>query len=109
HVDRYVREGGRTSQLLASGDERGPGRTAHAAEYPAHLHIDLLPETQGAGLGRRLIETLVDELTTREVPGLHLGVDPRNTSAASFYDRLGFVRLPPETGSVTYGMRLPTR
>ena len=25
--------------------------------YPAHLHIDLLPEAQGQGLGRKLINT----------------------------------------------------
>ena len=27
-------------------------------DYPSHLHIDLLPEAQGAGFGRVLIETL---------------------------------------------------
>ena len=26
-------------------------------EYPAHLHIDLLPGVQGSGYGRRLIDT----------------------------------------------------
>ncbi len=31
--------------------------------YPSHLHIDLLPEFQGRGHGRRLIETVVDSLT----------------------------------------------
>ena len=31
---------------------------AEVDAYPAHLHIDLLPELQGQGMGRRLIDTL---------------------------------------------------
>ena len=76
-------------------------------EYPAHLHIDLLPELQRQGLGRMLIETLADALRARGVPGLHLVADPANTSAIAFYSRLGFVALPaePEVGALM-GMRL---
>ena len=107
HAGRYERTGARQSELVRSGDKRGPGRIAHAGEYPAHLHIDLLPEAQGAGLGRRLIETLLDALAYRGVPGLHLGVDPLNTGAAAFYERLGFARLPTDAGSVTFAMRIP--
>jgi ribosomal protein S18 acetylase RimI-like enzyme len=58
--------------------------------YPAHLHIDLLVSARGGGIGRRLIESLLERLRDRGVPGVHLGVDPRNTSARVFYDRLGF-------------------
>ena len=60
------------------------------AGFPAHLHIDLLPRLQGQGWGRRLIAALADELRGRGVPGLHLGVDARNTGAIAFYRRLGF-------------------
>ncbi|GAA3808641.1 GNAT family N-acetyltransferase [Cellulomonas soli] len=59
-------------------------------EFPAHLHVDLLPRLQGQGWGRRLIGRLVDELRERGVPGLHLGVDGRNGGALAFYERLGF-------------------
>ena len=65
--------------------------------YPAHLHIDLLPEAQGRGLGRRLIETLADALRAAGIPGLHLSYDPANTGAAAFYARLGFHELPSST------------
>jgi ribosomal protein S18 acetylase RimI-like enzyme len=65
-------------------------------EYPAHLHIDLLPELQRQGLGRMLIQTLVDASRARGVRGLHLVADPANTSAVAFYSRLGFVALPAE-------------
>lgn len=74
--------------------------------YPAHLHIDLLPEAQGQGWGRRLIQTLLAELRTRGVPGLHLAASDRNTGALAFYDRLGFTRLQSHPGVQAFGMRL---
>lgn len=63
-------------------------------EYPAHLHIDLLPGLQGLGLGRQLIDTLRAELASRGIPRLHLTMDPANTPARAFYDRIGFRELP---------------
>jgi ribosomal protein S18 acetylase RimI-like enzyme len=70
------------------------------ALYPAHLHIDLLPEGQGAGWGRRLIGTLLRQLRDAGVPGVQLGVGERNTGAQAFYRRLGFAPLPsaPDDG-----------
>ncbi|WP_291812333.1 GNAT family N-acetyltransferase [Cellulomonas sp.] len=62
------------------------------ASAPAHLHIDLLPRLQGQGWGRRLIEGVADALRSRGVPGVHLGVDGRNTRAVAFYEHLGFRR-----------------
>src|SRR5690606_29853281 len=41
---------------------------AYLAPFPAHLHVDLLPEAQGGGWGRRLLETLFDALRARGVP-----------------------------------------
>ncbi|MDT0342797.1 GNAT family N-acetyltransferase [Streptomyces litchfieldiae] len=64
-----------------------------AAEYPAHLHIDLLPQGQRQGLGRQLMETLFAALRERGVPGVHLGMTPLNTNARAFYDRIGFTEL----------------
>lgn len=67
-----------------------PPRAEVVERYPAHMHIDLLPRTQGRGMGRRLIETVTAELRSRGVPGLHLGVAETNTAAIAFYDRVGF-------------------
>jgi ribosomal protein S18 acetylase RimI-like enzyme len=66
-------------------------------EYPAHLHIDLLPELQGQGVGRELVRTLLAALRERGIRRVHLAMDPANLSARSFYDRLGFIELPSST------------
>ena len=63
------------------------------AEYPSHLHIDLLPRAQGHGYGRRMMEQVMEKLRTRGSPGAHLGLSERNTRAFAFYQRLGFHEL----------------
>ena len=64
--------------------------SAHAETHPSELHIDVLPRCQRTGAGRRLMVTLLDALRERGSPGVHLGVDPRNTNACGFYRHLGF-------------------
>ncbi len=95
----------REDRMLEYAHGRGPGKEPNAVEHPAHLHIDLLPETQGQGLGRMLVRTLFDELRRRGVSGLHLGMDPANTGAAAFYERLGMTPLPAQPGAQSYGVR----
>lgn len=69
------------------------------AEYPAHLHIDLLPPYQGKGFGRRLIDTFQAKARV----GVHLGMVTANVRARGFYDRIGFTVLPvPDPGPLTY-------
>jgi ribosomal protein S18 acetylase RimI-like enzyme len=80
------------------------------AEYPSHLHIDLLPAVQKGGFGRRLIEGLLDRLTERGSTGVHLGTSEQNTNAIAFYRHVGFeVWGPTGRGSVTFVRRLPVR
>ncbi|MFI1722752.1 GNAT family N-acetyltransferase [Streptomyces sp. NPDC020489] len=71
------------------------------AAYPAHLHIDLLPEWQGRGHGRELMRTFLRALAERGVPAVHLVMAVANTPARAFYDRLGFQEIPvPDPGPV---------
>ncbi|KRV50742.1 GCN5 family acetyltransferase [Wenjunlia vitaminophila] len=73
------------------------------AEYPAHLHIDILPEYQGAGHGRALMAACLAALADHGVPTVHLGMHPSNTRARAFYDRLGFTEIPvPDREDVTF-------
>jgi len=78
----------------------------YLAPYPAHLHIDLLPEAQGGGWGRRLLETLFDALRARGVPGVHLGASDRNERAISFYKHLGMTQLATPPGVVHLALPL---
>jgi len=72
------------------------------AAYPAHLHIDILPAYQGAGLGRRLIEAFLDAARSAGAPAVHLGVAATNTRAQGFYRHLGFepIELPGAGGAL---------
>ena len=75
-------------------------------EYPAHLHIDLLPELQRQGWGRALMRRFLAAAAERGAPGAHLSFDPANTGAAAFYERLGFRPLPTSRPDAPlYGIR----
>jgi ribosomal protein S18 acetylase RimI-like enzyme len=82
------------AELIGAGADPERMRIPELADYPAHLHIDLLPELQGQGYGRRLIDTLRAALAECGVPAVHLSMDAANTGARAFYDRLGFHELP---------------
>jgi ribosomal protein S18 acetylase RimI-like enzyme len=103
---KYSTDGELERSILASA--HNPERMLIAAvdEYPAHLHIDLLPEAQGQGMGRRLIETLAASLEERGIPGLHLVVGTGNTGAQAFYRRVGFTELASDEGGIVMGIRL---
>ena len=66
---------------------------------PAHMHIDILPEYQRQGWGKKMIGELVRVLRDEKgLEGLWLGLDPRNAAAKKFYERLGFVARPEWPG-----------
>jgi ribosomal protein S18 acetylase RimI-like enzyme len=72
-------------------------------QYPAHLHIDLLPGFQGSGYGRQLIEAFCGCVAEAGAAGVHVCVVTENARALGFYDRLGFTGLPvDDPGPVTY-------
>jgi len=80
---------------------------AIAEAFPAHLHVNLLPRAQGQGLGRMLIERLIDRLRQRGIGGLHLGVDADNARAIAFYRHLGVAEVAVEDdGGLILGLRL---
>lgn len=82
-------------------------RTGAAGGDATDLYTNplLLPEWQGGGNGRRLLETLFDALRARGVTGLHLGLDTSNTHAVGFYEHLGF-RLALPDADWLYGIDL---
>ena len=79
---------------------------AVVADFPAHLHIDLLPAAQGRGAGRALIERFLAALVDAGCPGVHLGVAEANARAIAFYRRVGFAELARAAGTQIMGMAL---
>jgi ribosomal protein S18 acetylase RimI-like enzyme len=62
-------------------------------DYPAHLHMNLLPVFQRRGLGRRLMETFRAAAHENGAEKVWLGMLTVNVRARAFYDRLGFTEL----------------
>ncbi len=58
--------------------------------YPAELHINLLPEARGRGLGKALLSTLLSALLREGVVGVQLGTTRENHAALGLYRRFGF-------------------
>ncbi|PFG34521.1 GNAT family N-acetyltransferase [Sanguibacter antarcticus] len=86
-------------------DHHGPD-PAFLDLYPAHLHVDVLPQAQGGGNGRALLETLFGVLRGLGVPGVHLGMAAGNVRAGGFYAHLGFMQLAADENVVHVGLRL---
>lgn len=78
--------------LDVARDGGAPREALFDPRWPAHLHIDLLPEGRGRGLGRRLMDQWIGRLRARGSPGVHLGTFAENARAIRFFDSCGFAR-----------------
>lgn len=85
---------------------KGHPLKAELIDYPAHLHIDILPEGQGHGLGKKLIHIFAEKLIELEVKALHLEVGKKNKNAQLFYEKVGFHIIKEFEYSIAYGMQL---
>ncbi len=94
----------RLARLAETGIRTSPSITDL---YPAHLHVDLLPSVQGAGLGRRLLEAFFSAASGAGAGGVHLGVSTTNQHAVGFYARLGFHLVESTDDTLVLGRLLP--
>ncbi len=74
-------------------------------DYPAHLHIDILPDYQSKGIGSKLIKAFCDNLKEQNVKGVMLIVGTENEGARRFYERNGFTLLQDMPTGAAYGMK----
>lgn len=95
--------------LLPSAGDPGRMLIPQLEDYPAHLHIDLLPDQQGRGAGRALIDAACALLAERGVLGVHLGAERANAGAQAFYPRVGFHAVGEDDATVTFGRRLTSQ
>ena len=70
--------------------DRGLAVQLGGPAFPAHLHINLLPEWQGRGQGGRLMDIFLDRLRSLGCPGVFLETTDRNLKALPFYLARGF-------------------
>lgn len=75
------------------------------AQYPAHIHMNLLPRLRGQRIGTGLLQLWVDQAISAGVPGIHLGASPINAGGIAFWSRSGFAPLRTE-GAAWFGMAL---
>ena len=85
---------------------RLPPVSLYDADWPAHLHIDLLPGIRGRGVGATLLRRWIDELESAEVPGCYLETLGENRGAIAFFEAMGFRRHGRPTSAP--GLRSPT-
>ena len=80
-------------ELLAELDKQGFGDVAINAQYPSHLHIDIIESHQGLGYGKAMIEHLLKELRNAGSRGVHLHMSATNNRAFLFYKKFGFSEI----------------
>jgi ribosomal protein S18 acetylase RimI-like enzyme len=73
------------------------------SSYPAHLHIDILPDYQRQGLGAKLLAALFEELDRRGCPGVHLVAGMDNPNAIAFYKKQGLETIAEAPWALTLG------
>lgn len=78
----------------------------HKDTYPAHLHIDILPEYHRQGWGGKLLEALFSHLRSKNVIGVMLTAGVENVNAGNFYKKYGFEQIDTYDTDVAFGMKL---
>ena len=58
-------------------------------QYPAHLHVGILPEWRRQGLGKELMQCFAAYLRQRGIPGYHLYASSFHPLGVAFYYKLG--------------------
>lgn len=76
------------------------------ADYPAHVHMNLLPRLRGQRIGTRLLQMWIDQARAAGVTGIHLGANAGNVGGVAFWTRSGFVPLRTIGRTAWFGMNL---
>ena len=63
------------------------------SQFPAHLHIGILPAWRRQGLGGQLMQRYADYLRQRGIPGYHLYASSFHPLGVAFYHKLGLELL----------------
>lgn len=77
--------------------------TAVTGRYPAHMHMNLLPQARGQGVGTRLYQTLIKQAIHLDACAIHIGANRTNRNGVAFWRKCGFdeIILPDDDHSVS--------
>ena len=80
-------------------------------DYPAHMHMNLVPRLQGRGIGSALCEHWIAEAQRHGVQAVHIGTGFSNPRAMAFWQSRGFMLLQrtanlQSSDTVWYGRKL---
>jgi GNAT superfamily N-acetyltransferase len=73
-------------------------------DYPAHLHINILPEYQHLGIGTMLIDKFEEHMRKSSIRGIHLRTSNKNIKAIPFYIKKGYTLIHKKEGSMWKGI-----
>lgn len=73
--------------------------------YPAHFHIDILPEYHRMGIGHKLVDTLIKHLKEKNIPAVMLAVSRENLKGDAFYRKYGFELIESTPSANVYGIK----
>lgn len=76
--------------FMAVNGLRHGGKSFSSKDFPAHFHINILPQYQRFGIGSRLISTFESHLSEIGIKGVHLTTSNRNYKAIPFYEGRGY-------------------
>ena len=100
-------------QLTAADRERigamlaPSSNPAHiVADYPAHIHMNLLPYLRGQRVGSGLLTLWLDQARADGVRGVHLGANAGNAGGIAFWTASGFKPLETIGRTAWFGMKL---
>lgn len=88
-------------QATTPADERALARIAAPLtapewlleDYPAHFHLNILPEAQRRGWGKWMTDAQMEALQLSGTRGVHFGISAVNKRALDFYRRIGFEEI----------------
>lgn len=75
-------------------------------EFPSHAHINLVPEMQGKGWGKKLMQAMEDSLRSAGSQGVHLILSAKNQNALAFYKAVGYQIIFERPGEIGVAKKL---
>ena len=91
---------------VAAVNQPGANPAEIVAQYPAHIHMNLLPRLRGQRVGTGLLQVWIEQARASGVPGIHLGANAKNHGGIAFWTRSGFKPLQTIGRTVWFGMAL---